>query len=53
MVAVSTGSAFSTTSWEKWDEFYQVVRMGDFNGDGKDDVVVLDSSKCLWKVHLA
>ena len=40
-VALSTGSAFSGTT-VKWHDFFSVAgeapRIGDFNGDGKDDI---------------
>jgi len=42
-VALSTGSSFSGTG-VKWDDdfytFNQIPGVGDFNGDGKDDIVV-------------
>ncbi|MFB9358359.1 FG-GAP repeat domain-containing protein, partial [Actinoplanes nipponensis] len=40
-VALSTGSSFSGTGW-KWHDFFavgtEVPAVGDFNGDGKDDI---------------
>jgi len=40
-VALSTGSSFSGTGW-KWHDFFAVgaetPAVGDFNGDGKDDI---------------
>jgi hypothetical protein len=41
-VALSTGSSFSGTGW-KWHDYFaagsEVPAVGDFNGDGKDDIV--------------
>jgi len=41
-VALSTGSSFSGTGW-KWHDYFAVgsetPAVGDFNGDGKDDIV--------------
>ncbi|MFZ5760345.1 MAG: FG-GAP repeat domain-containing protein [Thermodesulfobacteriota bacterium] len=53
MVALSTGIAFVTTQWEKWDATCTTVRQGDYNGDGRDDIAALDSSTWQWKVSLS
>jgi hypothetical protein len=41
-VATSTGSSFSGTGW-KWHDYFaagsELPAVGDFNGDGKDDIV--------------
>ncbi|HXG64578.1 MAG TPA: M12 family metallo-peptidase, partial [Blastocatellia bacterium] len=42
-VGLSTGSSFNGTRWATWDTYRDMkVLAGDFNGDGKDDVMKFD-----------
>lgn len=56
-VAESDGTKFSTVPWGKWplvtpDPFAQVL-VGDFNGDGRDDVAGRASTNGDWIVSLS
>ncbi|MEH1163819.1 N-acetylmuramoyl-L-alanine amidase [Micromonospora sp. CPCC 205539] len=54
-VATSTGSAFAGTS-AKWNDFFgltgETLSSGDFNGDGRDDIVTFTHGS-LADVHVA
>ena len=42
-VGLSDGTRFNTSQWAIWDTYINMkVLMGDFNGDGKDDVMKFD-----------
>jgi hypothetical protein len=42
-VGLSTGTSFATSEWARWDANRDIeVLAGDFNGDGKTDVIKLD-----------
>src|SRR5205814_684004 len=53
-VGLSTGSGFNTTRWATWDTYSAMkVLVGDFNGDGRTDVVKIDvaqrnAERGLW-----
>jgi autotransporter-associated beta strand protein len=58
-VAESTGTTFKTTLWQTWSRdipgsFDWVdVQVGDFNGDGKDDIVGRVKETGAWFVSLS
>jgi hypothetical protein len=44
-VGLSDGSRFNTTQWATWITYKEMkVLVGDFNGDGKDDIMKFDVS---------
>ena len=48
-VGLSTGSRFSTTQWDFWGTNANMkVLAGDFNGDGKTDVMKFDVADSGW-----
>ena len=54
-IGLSDGSKFSTSEWARWDTYQEIkVLAGDFNGDGKTDVMKFDvpssgiSQSGLW-----
>jgi hypothetical protein len=49
-VGVSNGSAIATTLWGAWNEAadWRDVKVGDFNGDGRDDIIGRTASGQWW-----
>jgi hypothetical protein len=55
-VSVSGTSGFTSTSpWVTWDptRTWVDVQVGDFNGDGRDDIVGRDAATGQWRVNLS
>jgi hypothetical protein len=55
-VSTSTGSSLTSPSvWGAWDPSrnWVDVQVGDFNGDGKDDVVGRDAATGQWLVNVS
>jgi subtilisin-like proprotein convertase family protein len=53
--AISTGNSFSTSLWDQWNPgiTWVDVKVGDFNGDGQDDIIGRNLNTGDWWASMA